>query len=269
MLPAKEDKMDPNALPRAIAMQYDKGEIVYRAGAQPMMLEYSYNGSGLRTFGKTTDFMLEDRFRRAHARGWSSGGRKCHHIDDNRWIIHVALWAAGQAARLQGDFVECGVDTGMMSMAICEWLDFNRLDKNFWLFDTYEGIPEAQMTATERDGVASWHNREAYDECFVQATANFAPWPRCKLVRGIVPAALAAFPAQQRVAYLSIDMNIVLPEMAAIEFFWDKLVPGAVVLLDDYGWSTHTEQRVAFDAFARAHGTTILNLPTGQGLLIR
>ena len=43
-------------------------------------------------------------------------------------------------------------------------------------------------------------------------------------------------------------MNIVLPEIAAIEFFWDRLVPGAMVLLDDYGWSTHTAQKLAFDA---------------------
>jgi len=85
----------------------------------------------------------------------------------------------------------------------------------------------------------------------------------------MVPDTLAEFPADRRVAYLSIDMNIVLPEIATIEFFWDRLVPGAIVLLDDYGWSTHTAQKQAFDAFAQAHGTMILNLPTGQGLIIR
>jgi len=29
--------MDPNTLPRAIALQYDTGEIVYPAGGQPQM----------------------------------------------------------------------------------------------------------------------------------------------------------------------------------------------------------------------------------------
>jgi O-methyltransferase len=64
-------------------------------------------------------------------------------------------------------------------------------------------------------------------------------------------------------------MNIVLPEIAAIEFFWDRIMPGAVVLLEDYGWSTHTAQEAAFDEFTRARGTMILNLPTGQGLIVR
>jgi O-methyltransferase len=261
--------MDPNSLPRSIAMQYDKGEIVYPAGGQPVLHEYSYNGCGLRAFGKTTDFLRDERFRRAYERGWGSGGKKRHHIDDNRWIIHVALWAATQAARLPGDFVECGVDTGMISTAVCEWLDFNRLDKDFWLFDTYEGIPDAQMTDAERDGIGGWHNRQSYTECFAEASAGFAPWPRCRLVRGIVPASLEAFPRDRRVAYLSIDMNIVLPEIAAIEFFWDRLTPGGIVLLDDYGWATHAAQRTAFDAFARAHDAMILSVPTGQGIMIR
>ena len=97
--------MDPNALPRAIALQFDNGEIVYPAGGQPVMRAYSYNGCGVRLFGKSTDFLEDPRYRQAHARGWNSGGKKTRHIDNNRWIMHVALWAATQAARLDGDFV--------------------------------------------------------------------------------------------------------------------------------------------------------------------
>ncbi|MGH7082662.1 MAG: TylF/MycF/NovP-related O-methyltransferase [Acetobacteraceae bacterium] len=262
-------QLDPALLPRRIALQYDRGEIVWRAGAPPELLEYSYNGQGLRTFGKVAGFLDDPRFQLAYARGWNSGHRKAAMIDDSRWVVHVALWAATQAARLPGDFVECGVDTGMLSLAICEWLDFNKLEKDFWLFDTFRGIPEDQMTAAERAGIGGWHNRNSYTECYETAVANFAPWPRCTLVRGKVPESLGAFPAGRSVSYLSIDMNIVLPEIAAITFFWERLVPGAMVLLDDYAWATHRDQKAAFDAFAEARGAMILTLPTGQGLIIR
>jgi O-methyltransferase len=261
------NSLDPNALPRAIALQYDKGEIVYGAGKPPVLYEYSYNGSGLRTVGKVAGFLAEPRFQRAHARGWNSGHKKARHIDDNRWIVHIALWAATQAARLPGDFVECGVDTGMISLAVCDWLDFNTLDKDFWLFDTFNGIPVEQMSKAERDGIGGWHNREAYEGCFERSSANFAPWPRGRLMRGCVPGTLNEFPKDRRVCYVSIDMNIVFPEIAAIEFFWDRLVPGAVVLLDDYAWATHAAQKEAFDAFAQAHVAMILTLPTGQGII--
>jgi hypothetical protein len=72
-----------------------------------------------------------------------------------------------------------------------------------------------------------------------------------------------------RVAFLSIDMNNTAPEIAAAEFFWPKLTPGAPVILDDYGWAEHIEQKRAFDAFAARHGVCILSLPTGQGLIVK
>ncbi|MDA8048622.1 MAG: hypothetical protein M0002_01180 [Rhodospirillales bacterium] len=262
-------RFDPALLPRSIALQYDRGEIVWQSGQPPHLLEYSFNGQGLRAFGKNTAFLDDARFQRAYARGWNSGHRKARVIDDARWVVHVALWAASQAARLEGDFVECGVDTGMLSLAICEWLNFNEFNKDFWLFDTFCGIPEEQMTEAEGNGIGAWHNRHSYNECYDQAVANFMPWPRCRLVRGVVPGSLAAFPADRCVAYLSIDMNIVVPEIAALAFFWERLVPGAMVLLDDYAWNTHAAQKAAFDAFAEAQHTMILTLPTGQGIIIR
>jgi hypothetical protein len=44
---------------------------------------------------------------------------------------------------------------------------------------------------------------------------------------------------------------------------------GAVVLLDDYGLATHAPQQAAFDAFAVERDVSILNVPTGQGIIIR
>ena len=64
-------------------------------------------------------------------------------------------------------------------------------------------------------------------------------------------------------------MNCVIPEITAAEFFWDKLVPGALVVLDDYGWSAHKPQKKAFDEFTKKRNTQVLTLPTGQGLIVK
>jgi hypothetical protein len=64
-------------------------------------------------------------------------------------------------------------------------------------------------------------------------------------------------------------MNIALPERAALEYFWPKLVSGAVVVLDDYNWLSYREQKLAHDAFAKSMGVQILPMPTGQGVLIK
>jgi hypothetical protein len=50
-----------------------------------------------------------------------------------------------------------------------------------------------------------------------------------------------------------IDMNAAAPERAAIEHFWERLVPGAPVILDDYGYAAgHQAQRAALDDLPRA-----------------
>jgi hypothetical protein len=64
-------------------------------------------------------------------------------------------------------------------------------------------------------------------------------------------------------------MNCSPPEVAAIDFFWDRLLPGAVVLLDDYAYFGYEPQKHAMDAFARQKHVMIASLPTGQGLLLK
>jgi hypothetical protein len=164
---------------------------------------------------------------------------------------------------LAGDFVECGVNTGILSLAVCQYVDFNSLSKRFYLFDTFSGIPQEQMSDAERK-----LERFPYFECFELARKNFAPFPGAVLIRGRIPETLSTVEID-KVAYLSIDMNIAYPERRAIEYFWPKVVSGALVVLDDYGWQGHEEQRATMVEFARSAGVEILALPTGQGLLIK
>lgn len=57
---------------------------------------------------------------------------------DIRWRAHIATWAAQQAVNLDGDFIECGVNYGLLSKTICEYLNFESLiDKSFYLIDTW------------------------------------------------------------------------------------------------------------------------------------
>ena len=199
-----------------------------------------------------------------HKIGRPKGSSEDIHIE---WRVYVCCWAAFHASKLPGDFVECGVNTGIYSFAVCKFIDFNSLDKSFFLFDTFTGIPEEQMLDTERVNRLA-ENESRYEECYELAKNSFSEYRRAQLVRGVVPESLDDV-SIDKVCYLSIDMNIAYPEVAAIEFFWDKLVPGAPVVLDDYGWTNNIEQKRAMDAFAAKKGVMILTMPTGQGLLIK
>jgi hypothetical protein len=236
-----------------------------KLGAMGAYAHASYVADGMCLLGKSLNWAEDPAFSRAYAAGLATGHRFGQDVRID-WRVHVVCWAASHARRLPGDFVECGVNTGILSVAICTYLDFNSLDKTFWLYDTFEGIPKEQMTAGER-GPRSAENDSWYFDCYSTAARNFAPWPRARLVKGRIPETLASSPEQ--VSYLSIDMNIVEPEIAAIEHFWPLLSSGAPVVLDDYGFEHHAIQREGMDRFARAKGVKILTLPTGQGLILK
>lgn len=180
----------------------------------------------------------------------------------------VCCWATWHAKHLEGDFVECGVNTGIFSIAVCNYIDFNSTGKSFYLFDTFCGIPQEQMLPEEIAVGRIQENQNFYQECYELAKHNFAPFPKAHLVRGRVPDTLSSVPIE-KVCYLSIDMNIVAPEIAAIEYFYYKLVPGAPVILDDYAFAGYYKQKEAWDVFAAKKGIKILCLPTGQGLFIK
>ncbi len=260
-------------------LQFENAALRRRLDNPPVDGPSYDDGDSLTCWRKNIGFLHDPRFLSAYRRGESSehavrevsGGPKF----DIRWAVAVTTWAATHCAKLAGDFVECGVNTGWHSLAICEYVDFNKLDKNFWLFDTFCGMPEEQMSAQERvyefqrlQGTRPVINERMYPECYEIAQENFAPYPRAKLVRGKIPDTLGSVEID-RVAYLSIDMNIALPERAAMEHFWPKLTSGAIVVLDDYGWNGMHEQKDMHDEFAASQGCEILTLPTGQGLLIK
>lgn len=207
-------------------------------------------------------FLDDPRFQRAYAAGRATGSWKG---TDIAWRAHVACVCGARGAALDGDFVECGVDRGGLSEAVMSYVDWPSRGRQFWLLDTYEGLVDRCITDAER---ARGLHAGGYEPCWEDVQRRFGGRAGVTLVRGVVPDTLAKVTAT-KIAYLSIDMNCAGPELAAVEHFWDRLVPGAAVLLDDYGWNGHEEQRYAMDGFAKQAGVPILCLPTGQGLFYK
>lgn len=215
------------------------------------------------------EFIRDPHFETAYRRGVQAA-----QTDYNiQWRTHIAIWAAFTASKLPGDFVECGVSWGFLSSAIMEYLDWNQRDKTFYLLDTFNGIDEQLLTDAERTSGAIKNNRRMLEHGYYTANVesvrkNFSDWKNVQIIQGTVPGTLTQVPTNQ-VAYLHIDMNCATPEIAAFEYFWPKLVPGGMVLLDDYGFGRHEEQKRAMDDCARQQGVMVASLPTGQGLIIK
>mgnify|MGYP000179091681 FL=1 len=64
-------------------------------------------------------------------------------------------------------------------------------------------------------------------------------------------------------------MNNADAEISTLEYLWDRIVPGASIVLDDYGWLAYRAQKEVEDPFFAKRGYSVLELPTGQGLVIK
>lgn len=221
----------------------------------------TYNEDGLATV-HNCDFLQDKRFVAAYALGKATGSWR---DVDVRWRAYVVCWAAQQGLGVNGDFVECGVNRGGYARTIIAYTAFEQLARRFYLLDTFAGLVEKYISEEElRAGLRPG----GYAECYETVQQTFAPFSNVVLVRGAVPETLSEV-ASEKIAFLSIDMNCVPPEIAAATHFWDRLSPGAVMVIDDYGAPGHIFQKQAFDRFAAERSVPILQLPTGQGLIVK
>jgi Macrocin-O-methyltransferase (TylF) len=214
------------------------------------------------------EFMEDHSFRNAYKRGALAASDYGWH-----WRVHIGLWAAYSASKLDGDFVECGVNRGFLSSAIMEYLNWDSLGKTFYLLDTFAGLDERYVSEQElKSGALMSNERHLSTGFYVRGVdavrANFSQWKNVKIIQGSVPDTLSAVDTQ-RISYLHLDMNCAPPEVAAFNYLWGSLVPGAFILLDDYAYRGYEAQKAAMDAVAAMKGLRIVSLPTGQGLLIK
>ncbi|EYC50346.1 methyltransferase [Hylemonella gracilis str. Niagara R] len=239
-----------------------------KEGLRPV-LDQPYVFDGL-TSVHNHDFMALPEFESAYARGVkAAGGRdyKWH------WRVHIGLWAARCAIRVDGDFVECGVNRGFLSSAIMHDLGWNGTGRTFYLLDTFAGLDARYVSEQEKDSGVLERNEDELQKGFyttdVQVVRdNFSEWSNVQIVVGSIPETLNSIKSE-KLAFLHIDLNNSPPEVATIDALWDRMSVGGMVLLDDYAYYGYQPQKEGMDNWARQHRVPIASLPTGQGLLVK
>lgn len=174
------------------------------------------------------------------------------------WRRYILACAACHAVHLNGDFVECGVYLGTGVKTVIDYFGQLNFKPTFWGYDTFDYHPTAGHGFSEqRQGL------------YEKVLERFATYPQVKMIKGFLPDAFQ-LGCPDRIAYLHIDLNNAPGEIATLNYLWSKLVPGAVVVLDDYEWAgIYREQKRQEDLWFQARGYRVFPLPTGQGFVIK
>jgi len=232
-------------------------------------------GDRLLSLDKSAGFLQEPGFRSAFERI-----RGAHQYDQYNtpftiaWRLHTLVWAATAALGLpDGDFVECGVFKGDMAWVVGEVTNLGQTGRQFHLYDSFEGFDPAQTTQQDfpdLPGFLEYANAiYSAEGLWDGVQARFSDLSHYHLHKGYLPGTLDRDGFPERIAYLHIDLNVAPAEIACLERLFDRVVPGGMIVFDDYGWKVFHRQKEAEDAFFAERGYQVLELPTGQGLVVK
>ncbi|TAL34684.1 MAG: hypothetical protein EPN98_08520 [Phenylobacterium sp.] len=220
----------------------------------------AFVGDGLATWLKTLPFELDDRFQEISARHAS-----LLPLANWQWNLTTMLWAVQTTRNIPGDFVELGVFKGHTTLFCADYVEFGGWPKTWWLYDTFEGIPEDQQNpGWKKMNDALYVNSFSYEE----VAERFSGFPNIKVIKGRVPEVLQTG-APEQVALMHVDMNNAPAEIGALEFFFERLAPGGIIVFDDFCWATARTQYNAEVEWFAARGLHVLPMPTGQGVFVK
>lgn len=213
-----------------------------------------YAGDNLFTYHRNLSFLEDEALMPAFNRHATTA------IEQSLlWRVSTLLWGVRNGLRLEGDFVECACYKGTTARILCDAVDFaQRVDRHYYLYDLFDHDPSMPHHAMSEHG----------DQLYAEVKARFSDTPNVTVTQGKVPEVLAEV-APQKIAFMHLDLNNVDAEMGALEILFDRMVPGAVLVFDDYGWMAYRKQKLAEDPWLAARGYRVLELPTGQGLVIK
>lgn len=175
------------------------------------------------------------------------------------WRRYVLACAAYHCVQLDGDFVECGAYTGVGVKTVVDYLGGPAFPKTFWAYDIFEH-DESMVNHSMPE-----HGPGLYE----RVRDKFVDYPQVHVVKGLIPEVFTQG-CPQRIAYLHLDLNQAPAEIAALDALFDRVVPGGIVILDDYeSAGIYRAQKLAEDVWFEARRYRVMPLPTAQGLVFK
>ena len=174
------------------------------------------------------------------------------------WRRYILCCAACHCVHLPGDFVECGTLHGTGVKTVIDYFGADHFTKRFWAYDVFDTNPVEEIRDIGQGA-----------GLFERVRQRFSGYGMVTLVPGLLPSSLEGSSPDQ-IAYLHIDLNKAETEIAVLDRLFDRVVPGGILILDDYEWSgVYRRQKIQEDAWFEARQYRVIPLPTGQGLIIK
>lgn len=173
------------------------------------------------------------------------------------------LWSiARHQVEVRGLVAECGVYKGASALVIATAMAGK---KPLHLFDSFSGIPPGEIGKDNR-----YLNGGEFADTSAASVMEFLKPSGYEFVirPGLIPGTLMEFKYSE-FSFVHLDLDIYRPTLVAMEFFYDRMVPGGVILLDDYGSKECAGAYLAVEEFSRSIRQAPIIMPSGQAMLVK
>ncbi len=177
--------------------------------------------------------------------------------DDRLQVLHQF---ASAAAQQPGDAAEVGVYRGGTAYLLASI--FSPQEKRLHLFDTFSGAPAVA------EGIDFHREGDFADTSLVEVKRFLDGFPEIFFHPGIFPESAGGDTVSGLYCFVHIDADMYRSVHDSCVFFYPRLVPGATMIFDDYGFATCPGVRKAVDEFFADKLQRPIYLPTGQALVI-
>lgn len=193
-----------------------------------------------------------------------------------RFLAYYELFKLIQSK--PGWIVECGIYRGFSFFALGKFLEiFCMGDKTRKIlgFDSFEGFTELvpedggekeSVTRMEGGTNPSFYEEDFFEMLRLNNLDAFAPWvDRMQVVKGDARSAIPAYVEENpglRIALLHIDIDIYEPVSIALANLYPKVIPGGIVVLDEYAHQDWPGESAALENYFKKNNLPAPNLQT-------
>lgn len=160
---------------------------------------------------------------------------------------------------IPGAIAEVGVYRGETS----RFIRTIRPDRTLYLFDTFEGFPESHLDTFQ------YRDSRFKDTSLEAVQAALGDGGQVVIRKGLVPDTLAGL-EREKFAFVLLDLDLHLPTVQSLDFFYPLLSPGGYLIVHDYNspesdWAC----KRAFDTFLQDKPEALTEWPDvwGTGLI--
>lgn len=191
-----------------------------------------------------------------------------------RFLAHYEFFQRVQ--NLPGDIVELGVYRGASLFSWANFLEIRNMgdrQKKVIGFDNFKGFGDFdKKDGAESPGVGKKiggfdggaFEQQLRDAVKIFDADRFIPYkPRIALVKGNIEDTVPKYVEENpglRISLLHFDADLYRPTVVALEHLWPLVVPGGVVLFDEYGIPPWEGESKAVDEFFAGKRTALRRL---------